>query len=115
MRSSIAAFVVILSRTTQTALCKSLTCGVDGLGTRVDRDRAAARGEPADTARLRAILRRLPASDRREERGEIRIAAQPRVPRDRGDRIAREVHDVGALAADVQDVERGSSRAAEDA
>src|SRR5438046_10044275 len=106
MRSSIALFVVILSRTTQRALStQCVSCRVDVLRPRIDRDGAAAGGEPASGPALREAVARLSFRERRgarqkslvresadratrwhrgEERGKIRIFGEARVPRPRG-------------------------------
>jgi len=117
MRSSIAFFVVIFRP-------------------RIDRDRAATGGEPASCPGLREAVARLSFRERRgarqkslvresadraprwhrgEEGRKVGIPGKSRVPRDRGDRVARELDHARTRSADVEDVERRAARAVEDA
>src|SRR5256885_6109579 len=133
MRSSIALWVVILSRTTDRALSNQGVSGrFDVLRARLDWDRAPGRGEPSPTGRLAETLARLAFRDRggaREEclirestdraarrhrgyeRCEVRVSGEPRIPRDGSHRIPCELDDPRVRAAHVQDVERRSARA----
>src|SRR5438105_3295990 len=137
MRSSIALCVVILSRTTQRALSTQyVSCPVDVLRPRIDRDRAATGGEPATRPGLREAVARLSFRERRgarqkslvrestdrttrrhrgEERAEIRVPGEARVPRHRCHWVARELDHARTSSADVQHVERRAARAGEDA
>src|SRR4029077_1915146 len=71
IRSSIALFVVILSRTTQTALSnQSVSGGVDVLRSGFDRDRAPTGGQPPGPRGLREPLASLTFGDRGRGCGE---------------------------------------------